>query len=142
MRKYIVWIVALVALTGLLCLSAAAEPAVSTGTAVAVVGTNEFSVLEDAFAAYNANSKAESIKLLADVPSLDWVLTKDTVLDLNGFTVTGDKNKRVYVTFGVESALAIMDTSEGQTGKIIGKADGENGGIAVHCAAVGQFQTS
>lgn len=53
--------------------------------------------------------------------------------DLNGYTVNGAYNKRIYVTFNVGSSLAMMDSSEAGTGKLVVNSD-ENcttGGMGV-----------
>ena len=44
----------------------------------------------------------------------------NVVLDLNGYTVTGKANNRMYATFGTGSNLTITDTSSAQTGKLVG----------------------
>lgn len=88
MKKLLVLLIALAALAGLLCLPAAAEVGMSAG--VAAVGTAEFATLEDAFAAYMQGDKNEPVRLLANASSLDWELTEDTVLDLNGFCVAAN----------------------------------------------------
>lgn len=95
MKKYIVSFVVLAALAGLLCLPAGAAE-VDVAANVAAVGNTEFATLDEAFAAYNESSDAESICLLAAVDSLDWALTKDTVLDLNGKTVAANNTTGSY----------------------------------------------
>lgn len=89
MKKYFILLISLAALAGLLCLPAGAAE-VNVAANAAAVGDVEFATLAEAFAAYNDSSDAESIRLLAPVDSLDWVLTKNTVLDLNGFAVTAN----------------------------------------------------
>lgn len=53
------------------------------------------------------------------------------VVDLNGKTVTGAENKRVYALFEEETGLVVMDNSEAKNGKIEsqGKELAMNGGI-------------
>ena len=114
MKKYLSWIVALIALTGLLCLSAAAE----NTSAVAAVGNAEYTTLADAIAAYNADKDAESVKLLADAASLDWALTKNVVLDLNGFTVTANNTTGNYKLLVKDSKTDDYTVADGIYGSI------------------------
>ena len=114
MKKYLSWIVALIALTGLLCLSAAAE----NTSAVAAIGNAEYTTLADAIAAYNADKDAESVKLLADAASLDWALTKNVVLDLNGFTVTANNTTGNYKLLVKDSKTDDYTVADGIYGSI------------------------
>ena len=47
----------------------------------------------------------------------------NVVLDLNGFTVTGKTNDRMYATHNTDSNLTITDNSASQTGKMVGVGD-------------------
>lgn len=51
------------------------------------------------------------------------------ILDLNGKTVTGPDGKRVYAMTGENAFLAILDSSEEGTGKIVGTGAPDNGGV-------------
>lgn len=53
------------------------------------------------------------------------------VLDLDGYTVTGTTNQRVYSLYNENSYLAIMDSSEEQTGRIVGYGEESDQGICV-----------
>ena len=115
MKKYLSWIVALIALTGLLCLSVAAT---ENTPAVAAVGNAEYTTLADAIAAYNADADAESVKLLADAASLDWTLTKNTVLDLNGFDVAENNTTGNYKLLVKDSQTDDYTVADGIYGSI------------------------
>ena len=46
-------------------------------------------------------------------------------VDLNGYTVTGTKNQRIYVNYNPGCTLSIMDNSEAQSGKLVAEASGK-----------------
>jgi len=52
-------------------------------------------------------------------------------LDLNGHTITGAQNKRVLGVTGSDTKFAVLDTSDGQSGKIIGRGTINEAGICV-----------
>lgn len=56
----------------------------------------------------------------------------NVVLDLNGFTVYGNKNARVYVLNKAESYLAIMDLSDAKTGKMVSNGDDAPAGSCIY----------
>lgn len=112
MRKHVVLLIALAALAGILCLPAAASSlggsanlggGVTVEVPVAEVDGQQFTDLAAALQSYNNSSEAQYIRLLAPVDSLDWALTQNVVLDLNGFTITANNTTGNY-------KLLVMDS--------------------------------
>ena len=52
-------------------------------------------------------------------------------LDLNGFTVNGAANTRIYANFNAGCTLSIMDMTEEKTGKMVASANGASSGYCV-----------
>jgi hypothetical protein len=46
-------------------------------------------------------------------------ITKDTILDLNGYSITNDNTSVSTITVAEGGALKIIDTSQGKTGSIV-----------------------
>ncbi len=53
------------------------------------------------------------------------------IIDLNGNTITGKTDTRVYAMTGENTYLAFMDSSEEGTGTVIGRGSPDNGGIVL-----------
>lgn len=54
---------------------------------------------------------------------------REIILDLNGYTVTGPDSKRVYAMTGENAYLAILDSSESGSGKIVASGSPDNGSV-------------
>ena len=70
----------------------------------------------------NADDSADEIKLQNDINidsnEINWNVYKDTILDLNGNTLTLNDNKAINLIYHNNAILKIIDSSAGKTGKI------------------------
>ncbi|MBQ7171426.1 MAG: hypothetical protein IJR89_04010 [Clostridia bacterium] len=90
---------------------------------VAQIGDAEYESLADAIAAVPTDGTKTTIKMIADETlaanaTLTVAATKNIVLDLNGFTVTGSADTNAFYFITNEGTLEITDTSAGANGKI------------------------
>ena len=78
----------------------------------------------------NAEDSADSIKLQDNISmdendELNWHIYKDTILDLNGNTLTLVNDKSINLIYHDNATLKITDSSSGKTGKIYKKKNNE-----------------
>ncbi|MBQ8802810.1 MAG: hypothetical protein IJZ53_04155 [Tyzzerella sp.] len=71
---------------------------------------------------------SNDVKASAQYKILD---NQKVIVDLNGKTVTGATDKRVYAMTGKDAFLAILDSSAEGTGTVIGRGAPDNGGIVL-----------
>ena len=110
-----------------------AAPAAETGgevttAAVAEVNGTSYPSLQEAID--TASSKA-TVKLLADTKENVTISTPYVTLDLNGHTLNGGTEKG-KPTLTVTARVAVMDSSETQTGTIKREDTAENSGVSSH----------
>lgn len=90
-------------------------------------GTTLYPTVQDAIdAADYMLSRYGEITLLKDITPENSILieSKEVVFDLAGHTITGTSSKLDFAVIDViNSSLTLIDSSSGQTGKIIGGAD-------------------
>ena len=78
----------------------------------------------------NAEDSADLIKLqdnisMGENDELNWYIYKDTILDLNGNTLTLVNDKSINLIYHDNATLKITDSSKGKTGKIYKKKNNE-----------------
>ena len=78
----------------------------------------------------NAEDSADLIKLqdnisMGENDELNWHIYKDTILDLNGNTLTLVNDKSINLIYHDNATLKITDSSNGKTGKIYKKKNNE-----------------
>ncbi len=78
----------------------------------------------------NAEDSADLIKLQKNISmgendELNWHIYKDTILDLNGNTLTLVNDKSINLIYHDNATLKITDSSSGKTGKIYKKKNNE-----------------
>ena len=78
----------------------------------------------------NAEDSADLIKLqnnisMGENDELNWHIYKDTILDLNGNTLTLVNDKSINLIYHDNATLKITDSSSGKTGKIYKKKNNE-----------------
>ena len=78
----------------------------------------------------NAEDSADLIKLqnninMGENDELNWHIYKDTILDLNGNTLTLVNDKSINLIYHDNATLKITDSSKGKTGKIYKKKNNE-----------------
>ena len=78
----------------------------------------------------NAEDSADLIKLqdnisIGENDELNWHIFKDTILDLNGNTLTLVNDKSINLIYHDNATLKITDSSSGKTGKIYKKKNNE-----------------